>query len=212
MSSEAGTIIPARMSNVDAHSAKLKSILPNPLGGQMAMALPNASGPKPDGRCMPVRRSLRAGIPALRRDRLMLASATAWKLGAQRLGIAALTLVIVSFGMFFATELLPGDLAEILDGQVAIAEAVANLRETMGLNEPALQRLLGWMAVALALWIAAAMWCGSWQDRRVSVAMIAVIFVAEFMVATLAVLVFAVVLFWAVVVQVADRIVALKAG
>lgn len=76
----------------------------------------------------------------------MLTSATTWKLVAQRLGIAALTLVIVSFAVFFATELLPGDVAEILLGQAATPEAVADLRQAMGLNEPALQRFLRWMA------------------------------------------------------------------
>jgi peptide/nickel transport system permease protein len=167
----------------------------------------------------------------------MLTSATTWKLVAQRLGIAVLTLVIVSFAVFFATELLPGDVAEILLGQAATPEAVADLREAMGLNEPALQRFLRWMAglasgdlgrsyvndieiaqllsgrlanslrlaaivtvicvpVALGLGIAAAMWRGSWLDRVVSVATIAVISVPEFMVATLAVLVFAVWLGW----------------
>lgn len=76
----------------------------------------------------------------------MLTSATTWKLVAQRLGIAALTLVIVSFAVFFATELLPGDVAEILLGQAATPQAVADLREAMGLNEPAISRFLGWMA------------------------------------------------------------------
>ncbi len=68
-----------------------------------------------------------------------------WLLVLQRLGIALLTLVIVSFAVFFATELLPGDVAQILLGQAATPEAVAGLREAMGLNEPALQRFLGWL-------------------------------------------------------------------
>ncbi|OWU73014.1 ABC transporter permease [Marinibacterium profundimaris] len=63
----------------------------------------------------------------------------------QRLGIALLTLVIVSFAVFFATELLPGDVAEILLGQAATPEAVAGLREAMGLNEPAISRFVGWL-------------------------------------------------------------------
>ncbi|ANT63697.1 ABC transporter permease (plasmid) [Salipiger sp. CCB-MM3] len=68
-----------------------------------------------------------------------------WFLVIQRLGIALLTLVIVSFAVFFATELLPGDVAEILLGQAATPEAVAGLREAMGLNEPALSRFVGWL-------------------------------------------------------------------
>ena len=72
-------------------------------------------------------------------------SLTPWFLVIQRLGIALLTLVIVSFAVFFATELLPGDVAEILLGQAATPEAVAGLREAMGLNEPALSRFIGWL-------------------------------------------------------------------
>ncbi|TQS70775.1 ABC transporter permease [Rhodobacteraceae bacterium] len=64
----------------------------------------------------------------------------------QRLAIALLTLVIVSFAVFFATELLPGDVAQILLGQAATPEAVAGLREAMGLNQPAFLRFLGWLA------------------------------------------------------------------
>lgn len=73
-------------------------------------------------------------------------SRSPWFLALQRLGIALLTLIIVSFAVFFATELLPGDVAEILLGQAATPEAVAGLREAMGLNEPAISRFLGWLA------------------------------------------------------------------
>ncbi|MET4103793.1 peptide/nickel transport system permease protein [Roseovarius sp. MBR-78] len=76
----------------------------------------------------------------------MLRSTTTWLLVGQRLGIAFITLIIVSFAVFFATEMLPGDVAQILLGQAATPEAVAGLREAMGLNEPALQRFLGWLA------------------------------------------------------------------
>jgi len=63
----------------------------------------------------------------------------------KRLGIAFLTLIVVSFAVFFATDMLPGDVAQILLGQAATPEAVAGLREAMGLNEPALQRFFGWL-------------------------------------------------------------------
>jgi len=69
-----------------------------------------------------------------------------WFLVIQRLGIALLTLIIVSFAVFFATELLPGDVAEILLGQAATPEAVAGLRAAMGLDEPAFSRFIGWLA------------------------------------------------------------------
>lgn len=68
-----------------------------------------------------------------------------WILVGQRLGIALVTLVIVSFAVFFATEMLPGDVAEILLGQAATPEAVAGLRKSMGLDEPALSRFIGWL-------------------------------------------------------------------
>lgn len=64
---------------------------------------------------------------------------------AQRLGIAFVTLIIVSFAVFFATAMLPGDVAEILLGQAATPDAVAGLREAMGLNEPALSRFVHWL-------------------------------------------------------------------
>lgn len=67
-------------------------------------------------------------------------------LAAQRLGIAFITLLIVSFAVFAATELLPGDVAQILLGQAATPEAVAGLRSAMGLDEPALIRFLKWLA------------------------------------------------------------------
>ncbi|MDQ7261296.1 ABC transporter permease [Paracoccus sp. PS-1] len=75
----------------------------------------------------------------------MLRSATTWILVGQRLGIALITLLIVSFAVFFATELLPGDVAEVLLGQAATPEAVAGLRTAMGLDEPAIWRFLSWL-------------------------------------------------------------------
>lgn len=68
-----------------------------------------------------------------------------WILIAQRLGIAVITLIIISLAVFLATELLPGDVAQILLGQAATPEAIKGLREEMGLNEPAIQRFFDWM-------------------------------------------------------------------
>lgn len=62
----------------------------------------------------------------------------------QRIGIAIITLIVVSFIVFGATEMLPGDVAQILLGQSATPEAVAGLREAMGLNQPALIRFVHW--------------------------------------------------------------------
>lgn len=62
-----------------------------------------------------------------------------------RLGIALISLVIVSFAVFFATEMLPGDVAQILLGQAATEEAVAGLRTAMGLDDPAILRFVRWL-------------------------------------------------------------------
>ena len=62
-----------------------------------------------------------------------------------RLLIALVTLTIVSFAVFFATTLLPGDTATILLGQAATPEAIAGLRTAMHLDEPALLRFAYWI-------------------------------------------------------------------
>lgn len=62
-----------------------------------------------------------------------------------RLGIALLTMLIVAFVVFGATEILPGDVAEILLGQAATPEAVAGLRKAMNLDEPAVIRFVRWI-------------------------------------------------------------------
>ncbi|MBV8650302.1 MAG: ABC transporter permease [Alphaproteobacteria bacterium] len=63
----------------------------------------------------------------------------------QRLAVAIVTLLIVSFAVFFATTLLPGDTATILLGQAATPEAVAGLRRAMHLDDPAILRFLRWI-------------------------------------------------------------------
>ena len=62
-----------------------------------------------------------------------------------RLLVAVITLLVVSFTVFFATELLPGDVAQILLGQSATPEAVAGLRTAMHLNDPAIVRFIRWL-------------------------------------------------------------------
>ncbi|MBB4568757.1 ABC transporter permease [Rhizobium leucaenae] len=63
-----------------------------------------------------------------------------------RVIIALITLLIVSFTVFAATEMLPGDVAQILLGQAATPEAVAGLRAAMHLNDPAILRFVRWLA------------------------------------------------------------------
>ncbi|HEX8048031.1 MULTISPECIES: ABC transporter permease [unclassified Rhizobium] len=63
-----------------------------------------------------------------------------------RVIVALITLLIVSFTVFAATEMLPGDIAQILLGQAATPEAVAGLRAAMHLNDPAILRFVRWLA------------------------------------------------------------------
>ena len=62
-----------------------------------------------------------------------------------RLLIAVVTLIIVSFAVFFATAMLPGDTASMLLGQAATPEAVEGLRKAMHLDDPAILRFLKWL-------------------------------------------------------------------
>src|SRR3954453_14583035 len=62
-----------------------------------------------------------------------------------RIVAAGVTLLVVSFTIFCATALLPGDVAEVLLGQSATPEAVAGLRHAMHLDEPAIFRFLRWL-------------------------------------------------------------------
>lgn len=64
---------------------------------------------------------------------------------ARRLVVMLMTLLIVSFIVFSATSLLPGDTATILLGQSATPEAVAGLRTAMHLDDPALLRFVRWL-------------------------------------------------------------------
>jgi peptide/nickel transport system permease protein len=64
----------------------------------------------------------------------------------RRLASAFVTLIIVSFTIFLATAMLPGDVAQILLGQAATPEAVAGLRKAMHLNDPAIVQFMKWLA------------------------------------------------------------------
>jgi peptide/nickel transport system permease protein len=63
----------------------------------------------------------------------------------KRIASAAATLLLVSLIVFVITSLLPGDAASEMLGQSATPEALAALREKMGLNEPAHIRYLHWL-------------------------------------------------------------------
>ncbi len=63
----------------------------------------------------------------------------------KRLGIGFATLVLASVVVFAVMEILPGDPALLMLGMNATDEAVAALRNEMGLNDPLLWRYLGWV-------------------------------------------------------------------
>lgn len=67
------------------------------------------------------------------------------KLVIQRLALGFLLLLVASAVIFLGVEALPGDTAQAILGQSATPVALANLREQMGLNEPALTRYLHWL-------------------------------------------------------------------
>ena len=67
------------------------------------------------------------------------------KLIAQRISLGVLLLLMVSVLIFAGTEILPGDVAQSILGQSATPENLANLRESLGLNEPAVSRYFSWL-------------------------------------------------------------------
>jgi peptide/nickel transport system permease protein len=67
------------------------------------------------------------------------------KLLVQRIALGLLLLLAVSAVIFLGVEALPGDTAQAILGQQATPEALANLREKMGLNEPPLTRYFQWL-------------------------------------------------------------------
>ena len=68
-----------------------------------------------------------------------------FKLLAQRIGLALLSLLAVSAVVFAITSVLPGDAAQEQLGQEATPEVLAELRAQLGLNVPAHQRYLRWL-------------------------------------------------------------------
>lgn len=63
----------------------------------------------------------------------------------RRLGFIILTMLLASIVIFAATQLLPGDPAAVMLGQFATEEAVANLREELGLNRPVTVQYIDWL-------------------------------------------------------------------
>lgn len=63
----------------------------------------------------------------------------------QRLGLGLLTLLVVSVLIFASVNALPGDFAEAILGQGATPEAVAAIREDLGLNKNPVVRYFDWL-------------------------------------------------------------------
>ena len=68
------------------------------------------------------------------------------KLVVQRLALGLVLLLAVSVLIFVGTQLLPGDVAQAILGQSATPVALANLREKLGLSDPAYLRYFHWLA------------------------------------------------------------------
>jgi peptide/nickel transport system permease protein len=77
----------------------------------------------------------------------------------RRIGFIVLTLFLASIIIFAATQLLPGDVAQVMLGQFATPEAVANLRAQLGLNRPAYVQYFDWLGRFLT---------GDWGQSMVS--------------------------------------------
>ena len=68
------------------------------------------------------------------------------KLLAERLALSLLTLIGVAIIIFAGTEVLPGDVAQIILGRSATPEGLAALREKLGLADPAYIRFWNWLS------------------------------------------------------------------
>ena len=72
------------------------------------------------------------------------------KLIVQRVALGIVLLFAVSLLIFVGTEILPGDVAQSILGQTATPQALAALREELGLNDPAYVRYLRWLGGVLS--------------------------------------------------------------
>ena len=68
-----------------------------------------------------------------------------WRALLGRTGISLITLWVVSVLIFIGTNLLPGDIAQIILGQTATPESTAALRAKLGLDKPVIEQYLVWL-------------------------------------------------------------------
>jgi peptide/nickel transport system permease protein len=67
----------------------------------------------------------------------------------RRAGLGAVTVVVVSVIVYFATHVLPGDAATAILGQQATPARLAQLRDQLGLNQSAVAGFWHWATVAV---------------------------------------------------------------
>jgi len=77
---------------------------------------------------------------------------------ARRLALICITLLVVSLAVFIITEVLPGDVAQMILKQSATPEGLARIRNELGLERPAHVRYLSWIGGVLR---------GDWGDSYV---------------------------------------------
>ena len=77
---------------------------------------------------------------------------------ARRIGLVCITLLVVSLAIFTITEILPGDVAQMMLKQSATPEGLARIRNELGLYRPAHVRYLEWVGGVLR---------GDWGDSYV---------------------------------------------
>ena len=63
----------------------------------------------------------------------------------RKIGFALITFFVMSILVFVLVDAMPGDAAEITLGQASSPEALENLREAMGLNDPGIVRYGRWL-------------------------------------------------------------------
>ncbi len=63
----------------------------------------------------------------------------------RRTAVGVLTMIVVSVMIFVGTSVLPGDVANIILGQMATPESLAALRSKLGLDQPAYIRYFMWL-------------------------------------------------------------------
>ncbi len=63
----------------------------------------------------------------------------------RRLFLLLITLLLTSIFVFALTQLIPGDVARLILGRDAKPEALANLREELGLNDPVPMQYANWL-------------------------------------------------------------------